>query len=295
MILLNRTGDIIMKMKIKIIIFTLFITLLTFTAYGEVLFEDNFETGNLSHTDTASGTRWGETRHSSTDDVVVTADEAHSGLYSLKFFFAGNANTKDDAWAEQRFVFGEPQTNIYMRYYIKFPANYDIRDTPSSDNTKFFYMWGNNYSDPMMTGMEIDNNEKAYFKAKISGYPHVLDCAGNTGGVPGINSWHLGAEHLNKWICFEFHIKHDSGSGDGVLQFWVDGTLVIDGKNLSWAGAPCSPGYFLNGYLMGWSNSGFDENTIVYIDDIVFSTDYIGLQGENDNKPKKVTGFHELK
>jgi len=30
--------------------------------------------------------------------------------------------------------------------------------------------------------------------------------------------------------------------------------------------------YFEDGYLLGWANSGFNEETVMYIDNVVFST-----------------------
>ena len=62
-----------------------------------------------------------------------------------------------------------------------------------------------------------------------------------------------------------------------MLQWWVNDKLVVDAHNLSWEGAPCGASTFLrNGYLMGWANSGFTDNTDVFIDDVVFSTTRIG-------------------
>jgi hypothetical protein len=89
-----------------------------------------------------------------------------------------------------------------------------------------------------------------------------------------------------RWTAIEIHTRRDTGSSDGIMQVWQDGSLVVDGKGLSWAGAPCGVNkFFSNGYLMGWSNAGFDNDTFVYIDDVVFSTSYIGTGASQSSLP----------
>ena len=56
-------------------------------------------------------------------------------------------------------------------------------------------------------------------------------------------------------------------AANGALQLWVDGALKIDMQNLDLAPEAGGARWFRNGYLMGWANSGFDQNTAVYIDD----------------------------
>lgn len=79
-----------------------------------------------------------------------------------------------------------------------------------------------------------------------------------------------------RWILVEWRVHGDDGTGNGLLQIWFDSELVIDEQEIAVDGAPCGTNTFLNGYLMGWANSGFDEETFVYIDDVAFSDSRIG-------------------
>jgi hypothetical protein len=245
-------------------------------AFAGVFFNDSFESGNLSYTG-STGAKW-----TSSGNTSVSNKLSHSGSYALKFFFKGNTDLSADSSAEQRFNLGSNKDEVYIRYYIYLPSNYTIRDSGGANNTKMIRLWGNDYTNPNKVGMSIFNGLSVAIESKIGNWPSELTCSGNMGPVP--NGWaSLGSEYLGKWTSLEYHFKKDSGSGDGVFQLHVNGVLKIDLKNQSWVGAPCSPAYFLNGYLMGWSNSGFSQDTTVYIDDVVFSDAPIGLGESSTN------------
>ena len=93
----------------------------------------------------------------------------------------------------------------------------------------------------------------------------------------------------------EWRYKLDSGSGDGILQLWIDGVSIINETDIVWIGAPCGVNeYLFNGYFMGWSNSGFNEDTDVYIDDVVFSTTRIGTDVEDTGMVNIGTGASSI-
>lgn len=241
-------------------------------------FQDSFEGGNKTHTENGAG--W----LSSGSNVTVSTDTARTGSYSLKLAYPATTSGTDSS-AEQRFTLGSAKNDVYIRYYIKFPSNYFIRaDNPS--NNKMIELWGeeSNYStDTQLTGSEAWNTASgvaelgptAYMNSSkqlsyLSGsvYNHIW-----WSGV--LNSWILTSNDLNKWLCFEWHFKKDTGAGDGALEFFVDGVKKWGSTSLHFAGAPTSS-YFKTGYLLGWSNSGFAQNTTIYIDDVKMSDTYIG-------------------
>lgn len=266
----------------KRLLSTVFFLSLSSLAHGGVFFSDGFESGDLKFVDPVSNAKWAGSNAGSGDSVVVSSERSRTGSKSLKFLFKGDSLLSDDAFAEQRFNLGSNRNEVFIRYYIYFPTNYVIRNDPNGpENTKLLRLWGSDYTnDGNKVGMSIDSSMTAYYEAKIAGYPLQNSCSGGMGQASTEGSqWELTSGHLGRWISFEFHIKKDSGVGDGIFRMYVDGVLVNDQSNLSWIGAPCSPGYFLNGYLMGWSNSGFTKDTAVYVDDVVFSTSYIGPDG----------------
>lgn len=264
-------------------------------------FSDGFENTSAgdapNYKDPESGATWTGSAWTEVVDSTLSNVTPHSGSKMLRFRWAENANS------EQRFDLGSQQTgDVYIRYYVYYPDGtepgenkYVHRDGPSSDNNKVMRLWGGDYIDEIKVGARswpVDGYvERIQFTAEVSTWK-VNGCSGSQGEayidkVP-IPSWYRQDSTLGRWMCFEFHYKRDTGSGDGVFEFWVDGDKKIGATNFSTIGAPCNPGYFKGGYLMGWSNSGFDEDTNVYFDDVVFSDSYIGplgLGGEPPGRP----------
>lgn len=269
------------KKRSSIILQTLIILLcLCFASisHSAPYFQDSFESSDKKHTENGAG--W----LSSGSNVTVSTDTARTGSYSLKFSYPSTASGTDSS-AEQRFTLGSAKNDVYVRYYIKFPPNYIIRaDNPS--NNKMIEMWGeeSNYStDTQLTGCEAWNTTSGVAELGPTAY---LNSSKQLSYLSGsvynhtwwygiLNSWKLTSNDLNKWLCFEWHFKKDSGAGDGALEFFVDGVKKWGSTSLAFAGAPTSS-YFKTGYLLGWSNSGFAQNTTIYIDDVKISDTYIG-------------------
>ncbi len=266
---------------INLIIFCFFIFITPKVSFAGVFFSDGFESGNTSHVDANSGAKWngGACRGTIADGTCVSNEIVHSGKYALKFFFKGNPDLSDDAWAEQRFSLGKTYDEVYIRFYIYFSSNYVIRDAIGADNTKLFLLWGDSYSKDM-NKIAIEYGKSMHFglKAKETGWPNFSpSCSGATGYIKSIPKTPTGiADIKGKWTEIEIHARRDTGSGDGIFQMWINGKLEINAQNFAWIGAPCGLNkFFRHGYLMGWSNSGFNKDTAVYIDDVVFSTNYI--------------------
>lgn len=276
---------------INLIVFCFFIFVTPKSSFAGVFFSDGFESGNTSHIDANSGAKWNGGISTSVSTKIV-----HSGKYSLRFFFKGKPNLSADAWSEQYFDLGKNYDEVYIRFYIYFPSNYVIRDAIGTKNTKLFYLWGNSYKNDMnKVGIEYDKNMHFGFKAKETGWPNFSpSCSGSTGFINTYPKTSTSISDIKgRWAEIEIHTRRDTGSGDGIFQMWIDGNLEIDAQNIAWIGAPCGLNkFFKHGYFMGWSNSGFNEDTAVYIDDVVFSTKYIGLNNvANKPKPETPTGF----
>lgn len=265
---------------LKPILILFSILLLYFPAHAGEFFSDDFETGDRS-TIGNDGTKWG-----GGNSVKVSSERSHSGNNSLRFFFEGSKDLNDDAMSEQRFEFGSNQNDFYIRYYIYLPQNYTIRDSGGANNNKFISFWehSSGYSGPMARNMESSGTGQTHslkYKAKIAGWPNELNCGGSVGFIPDGDSANITNDMIGSWTCIEHHIKTETENDPGAFQMWIDGELVIDNQNLTWEDGPCEPGYINRGYLMGWANSGFDEDTYIYIDDVVMSDSYIGEKDSN--------------
>jgi hypothetical protein len=70
------------------------------------------------------------------------------------------------------------------------------------------------------------------------------------------------------------HVKGASTreSSDGVFELWINGTLLHALYDAPFHNFdPTVPDAVMrHGYFMGWSNSGFDEQTVFHIDDVKF-------------------------
>jgi len=250
----------------------------TSPSHGTPYFQDSFESGDKLHVE--NGVKW----LGAAGSVTPSSDTARTGTKSLKFQYPATSSGSDST-SEQRFSLGSARNDVYIRYYIKFPSNYTIRNEEPGNN-KFIEIWGEepNYgTDTQLAGSEAwattsgvmqlgptayMNSAKALSYVAGSSYNHIW-----WHGV--LNSWTLTSNDLNKWLCFEWHFKKDTGTGNGSLEFFVDGNKKWGSTSLSFAGAPTAS-YFKTGYLMGWSNSGFNQNTAIYIDDVVISDSYVG-------------------
>ncbi len=80
---------------------------------------------------------------------------------------------------------------------------------------------------------------------------------------------------LGKWMEVIIHVKVASKSNnDGVVQVWKNGEKYFDATNVK-NYSDMGYNYYDKGYLLGYSNSGFEEETNLYIDNVVFSTETI--------------------
>lgn len=235
----------------------------------ELIFFDDFESGDRSHSE--NGVAWTSTNTGGPDEVSVTDARAASGSHSLRFHFGGDSSLSDDAFAEQRFTLGELRADLWVGFRIYLPDGsepgenrYVHRDAAGSDNNKLLRLWAPTY-DGFKWG--------ASFWPSADGLSTLVgdrsaSCGAGIGPFGG-SEWTLTDADLGRWMLWEIHIHGDDGSGNATYELWVDGVLVAADTSAI-GGAPCAPNAFIDGYLMGWSNSGFDRDTRVYIDDVAF-------------------------
>ncbi len=235
-------------------------------AGATILFQDGFESGNLSHTQ--SGIRWSGSNSGSADDLRVSTQNPRAGSYSLQFTFTGGP-AGDDAWSEQRFALGGQYHELWTRYDLYVPANYVHRQDGASNN-KFLDFWADPYSPPSFyvnwstTSNGGGGSDLEIHKAH-AGSELPIDRPAS--GRDFITAQDLGAWHE---IVARLKVPTADGANDGIAQMWKDGVQVVDLTAINnWGGT--GKNYFDAGYLLGWSNSGFAETTVFYIDNVVFA------------------------
>ena len=255
---------------------------------ADTIFADGFESGDRSTS--TNGFRW----TTSSANVRVMDSIAYRGKKSLCFLYHGKP-AGEDSTAEQRFNLGGGYSELWIQYFVRLPANYFHRaDSPS--NNKFFYLWSRDYKDEgnevswhLWSAGDSGNSLLSYVTFDEYGHhPNARDGYAKPLFVDRNSD-------LNRWFEVVLHWKRQSApdSADGVVQVWkrsADGTLqnLISETNLSrtW-GRYASDNFVDQGYVFGWANAGFSEDTDICIDDISFSD---SPPADLAEKPKAVKG-----
>lgn len=239
-----------------------------------IIFQDRFATGKRG--DLQNGFAW--TTHSKNvyvdkDPLTGISTIPYSDKYSLGFTYRAKPDDQD-ATAQQRFTLGTPRPDIWFSYFVRIPDNFYHRTQRSGTNNKWFALWTDKYSG-FGTQVVLE-----YWPDLTGGSTLAYHWRAN-----GVSSPHQGRasfitpDNRGKWMHFVYHVKLATGpdSHDGIIQTWVKKEGAQDYAMLhNRTDAPLfTPGGtngFTQGYVMGWSNSGFAEETSFYIDDFVVST-----------------------
>jgi len=251
---------------------------ISFQTAMAVTFTDGFETGDLSKS--TNGFKW---NGMGTNPIVVT-DFSRDGNASLKFIFRATASS-GQAWSEQRYKLGGNYNNVWLKADIFIPGNYYCR---KEHNKGPFFVWSGTYghanANVAANFEHWCNSGNAYLTFNPGGdgynYGHFTTClksdCGNKGtpysrGVAFVDR----AKDLNKWHEWIVHLRPatTSTSNDGVVEVWKDGVKVWYRYDLAYHSDVAN--YFDQGYIMGYSNSGFDQETNIHYDNFVFSTETI--------------------
>ena len=244
-----------------------------------LLFRDSFESADMSTQDGENGVinninfswqmnRTGIVKQSSigAEFIYPTAYAgvregidwtARDGEYSLAFDYAAGINM-----AEQRFSFNNiPE--VWMSYWIRVPVNF----YQGSLNNKFLALWGSTY----------DQAGDITWQTRPSGNGNAILVV-QPGGVG--HSEILGTPFINvqtdrgRWMKVVVHAKTatSQNSNDGVIELWRKWEdeesytkihEMFNAPNL-WESGTLG---FRNGYLMGWANDPYDQDTEWLIDD----------------------------
>lgn len=241
-------------------------------ANAEPQFHDTFETGDLSHS--ANGVSYGGSTSAS-----VSAAAKLNGSYSLSFLFKAKP-LGEDSFAEQRMSY--PQTDeLWVKFDLYIPPNYYHR-TDSPSNNKFLAVYKKDYRYPgfqvnwSLTANGQGGSNIALHRYRSGGEQRILN--------PEIGRNFLTSGDRGKWINIIARVKAPSSAtaADGIMQMWKNGDLVTNEASLDNYGGE-NENYMDELYLLGWSNSGFTEDTIFYLDNL-------SIDNEPFNRPNPPSG-----
>lgn len=245
-----------------------------------IIFSDDFESGTFGKI--VNGTRW-----SSTPWADVSKSIARSGSNSARL-----RQGDSEWWGEMRF---EPLPNlpeVFLEFYLYQPSGSEspsvgprVKVLLDGKNDKFFRLWGGDVANAPIsygastwgvggygalgTEFRFNDGSSMWGMGEGGGFQN--------GGVAGENPNRfpfIGVpSYLGKWVRVRIHCKVASpANNDGVIQIWLDDQQIYNRTNLASYSITGVSNYFSGGYLMGWSNTGFQPGQYMYIDDVTVST-----------------------
>lgn len=211
-----------------------------------VLFSDNFDSGARSATQ--NGIAYGPSH----PNVTVVNGK-------LQFRHPPKPLGEDSA-AEQRIELNRQMTDFWIGYDLTIPTNYFHRVDGASNN-KFIAIYANPYSSPgfQMNFSTYPVSGTGESTLKMHSYNNGTENPPLT--VPGI---FISTADLGQTMRLVIHVDVS-----GIIQLWKNGTLFADFSGLSISGG--AKHYIDALYLMGWSNSGFTDETLLLIDNLSIS------------------------
>lgn len=240
-----------------------------------ILFSDGFESGAFGFQQ--NGIRWTDRARVDNTNVI-----ARTGSRSARFL--QGTPLGDGSWSELRFG-GLPQlTEVFLQFYLYMPSGAEIpsvgprvRVPFPGGNDKFFRLWANTYGQPPEVGAstwskpgEIGVLGREYFYSYDNGT--VMGMGQGPDPVPPEVPFIIDA-NKGRWVQVRIRCKVSGPNNrSGVIQMWADGVLVGNDTALHNYPPNGVNNYYVNGYLLGWANSGFPAGQMMYIDDVTIST-----------------------
>jgi hypothetical protein len=234
-------------------------------------FEDDFDNGRLSSTSEFS---WGALNATGGKRQVVS-DQSYSGAYSLRMRYGPDA-PGGDSNNEMRFVIPSRPTEVWIEYMLRVPDNFEHR-SGGANNNKLLALWAENYGSPTTTLHLVweftrDSDASSRIRvasAKADGYERT----GQEDSQDLIRDLVFTPEDIGNWIRLRFHVR--SAVDASIMDVWRNDRLI---SRMPAAYSVTAPGwdedYIGHGFLMGWSNSGYSEQTDFFIDDFrLYTTD----------------------
>lgn len=257
---------------------------------SEVLFADNFESGDMK--------KWDQER----GRVVMTEDKPNSGRWSVQMPMERGQNHGGDAikW------FMPGADAVYARFYVKFSPDYQYNHhfvwLGANQRTNKWSAFGKAGLKP--NGTYYSTGMEPWFAwgknpppGEVNFYSYYLDMEpdrkmnkywGNSFFPPGPGKGEAAGPRrvippLNKWQCWEFMIQANTGPAmsDGKQAMWIDGKLVGEFTGIRWRND-----MDLKVNCLWLEHYGYDEgdptkqywkeSQSVWFDDVVVARRYIG-------------------
>ncbi len=264
------------------------------------IFSDSFESADMSLTN-ADGFKWEQNNKTSvviqdpSDGPVAVYNNkpiynihpstmpdgtprgwtAKTGNYSLRFRYPAGKT-----WTEQRFGLGKPRRELWIRYWLRVPTNFTYGPAVRNGvrNNKFFSIWMDGYDNKgdgstVWLGMEPYNNTGA-----TVGFGFSQGKNEPSGGYEQHTPFITTADR-GRWMQIILHLEVEStdGADDGIIQTyrrWAgesNFTKLHEMLNAPLRVPDSGPNGFVRGYILGWANAPYAQDTEWLLDDFTIS------------------------
>lgn len=218
------------------------------------------------------------------DEFVEGADyRTRDGEHSLRFRYP-----PEESWAEQRFAMNQDGVGydvIWIGYWIRVPHNFEhASGSGSPSNNKWLAVWMDGYSQHGTGSTAVFNtwsareHEDSAARATIS-----ASNAGGAGHHRGIDDFILPSRDQGRWMYTVHRLTVGSGAGtaDGTAHWWrqwadadepelVASVTDYDFETPDGSDAPQG---WNEGYVLGWSNPNYAEETEFLVDEFALATE----------------------
>jgi hypothetical protein len=242
------------------------------------VFYDGFESGDIRG---AIGGEW-----FAPASRRVVGSHPHSGTYSLIGRHPAREDLRDSSDEIRAHVFNGSHEN-WVEWYLWIPGNYAHRaQSRGGENNKYFLVSGR---DDPFEWRTPPGNWAIWFEWERSENPGAISKTRVKYGVEGTRLFenplgtHRSAPFRDvilesdraTWVHFCVYVKTatNQAAADGAFHLFKNGDTIITNYDMPLGGVDSSQ--VLSGLVLGgWANSGYDEQTDFYVDDVsVYTSD----------------------
>jgi hypothetical protein len=230
----------------------------------------------------------------------------------IQFSNSGSSDLSIDAWSEQRFLINpsylssEEQglKDFWIQYDQYIPKNFHYRDSDADTATNWYgggvkviALFADDYSNlnPTMIIGRLLKRMDSQGPVSLNGESYADFNFSTKDPISNERRWfsNMGFElgdkmiidplvDIGHWQRRTYHVgmPTSNASNDGIVEFWIQRRLgtenpivekIIDVSNGNFYGG--GQNYINKGYLLGWSNTGYNTDVTYLIDNLIVAKD----------------------
>lgn len=241
---------------------------------AQILFQEEFEDGNLASRGWYDIVRWG------TEFFISTA-ERRSQNASLEVRYQSGST---GPYMRHQFP---GQDRVYSRYYRKWASNWLWPGSFGPHDTYLFGMYGQQYFAPTTTYLTI-YTDSIYagppdWQFGTVGLQTKAELQGRGTQSPSSLMPPPPRFELNRWYCIEtLATMNTPGNSDGRLQLWLDGVAIFDLTGVLLRDSNNASLQFDTFMFGPYFHDGTSQIQSTWIDALVIATERVGCLESSD-------------